>query len=181
MLSKRLTLLLCCTLALAVAGAVIVRAAGSLRIVPIVHSNELVVSFELSEGYTEEVREAISSGLRTTFTYDVELRMSVAGWVDRIVTAAVITASDQYDNLTRRHTLSRSVDGRVLDALVTDDESVVREWLTTAKRVPLCQTSSLDPSRDYFVRIRARRRPSGASLFGFVNNVTAQARFTFIP
>ena len=168
-------------LALAVAGAVMARAATSLSIVPIVHGNELLLSFELAEGYTDEVREAISSGLRTTFTYDVDLRMSVAGWVDRTVTSAVISASDQYDNLTRRHTLSRSIDGRVLEALVTEDESVVREWLTTAKRVPLCQTSSLDPSRDYFVRIRARRRPSGASLFGWASNVTAQARFTFIP
>ena len=55
----------------------------SLRIVPIVNDNEVLVSFELADAYTTDVREAISSGLRTTFTYDVELRMVAPLWVDR--------------------------------------------------------------------------------------------------
>jgi hypothetical protein len=139
------------------------------------------VSFELADAYTRDVREAISSGLRTTFTYDVELRVPVAGWVDRTIATAVVTASNQYDNLTRRHTLSRSIDGRVAEVVVTENESTVREWLTTLKRLPLAQASKLDPSREYYVRIRARRRPSGASLFGWAGNITGQAGFTFIP
>ena len=85
------------------------------------------------------------------------------------------------DNLTRRHTLSRAIDGRVTEVVLTDNESLVREWLTTLKRVPIYQTSRLDASHDYFVRIRARRRPSGTSLFGLASTITGQARFTFIP
>lgn len=169
-----------CVLALA-AGGGIAYSAESLHIVPIVSGDEVLVSFELADAYTEEVREAIASGLRTTFTYDVELRMVVPGWVDRTITTAIVTTSNHYDNLTRRHTLARSIDGRVVDELVTENESAVGEWLTTLKRVPLCQTSRLDPSRDYFVRIRARRRPSAASLLGWASNITGQARFTFIP
>jgi hypothetical protein len=155
--------------------------AESLRIVPLVSDGEVLVSFELADAYTQDVREAIASGLRTTFTYDVELRMPVAGWVDRTVATAVITTSSQYDNLTRRHTLSRAIDGRVMEVTVTDNEAVVREWLTTLKRIPIYQTSRLDASHDYFVRIRARRRPTGASLFGLASTITGQARFTFIP
>jgi hypothetical protein len=48
-------------------------------------------------------------------------------------------------------------------------------------RVPLCNTSKLDPSRDYYVRITARARPRGASIIGWANSITGQARFTFIP
>jgi hypothetical protein len=163
------------------AAGVVLRSEESLRIVPIVDGKDVFVTFELSDAYTDEVREAISSGLKTTFTYDVELRMPVAGWVDRTIATAVITTSSQYDNLTRRHTLSRAIDGRVVDAIVTDNEAVVREWLTKLTRMPLCQASRLDPSREYFVRIRARRRPSGSSLLGWASNITGQARFTFIP
>ena len=155
--------------------------AETLKIVPLVSEGEVLVSFELADAYTQEVRDAIASGLRTTFTYDVELRMPVAGWVDRTIATAVLTTSSQYDNLTRRHPLSRAIDGRVLEVVLTENDATVREWLTTLKRVPIYQTSRLDASHDYFVRIRARRRPSGTSLFGLASTITGQARFTFIP
>jgi hypothetical protein len=159
----------------------ILRADESLRIVPIVRDDKVLISFELADAYTDDVREAISSGLRTTFTYDVALRMVVPAWVDRTIATAVIGASDQYDNLTRRHSLSRTFDGRVADAAVTEDEAVARRWLTTLNRLPLCGTSKLDPSRDYYVRVSARMRPRRASLLGWANAITGQAKFTFIP
>jgi hypothetical protein len=159
----------------------LIGAAESLRIVPIVRDDQVVVSFQLSDVFNEQVREAIGSGLRTTFTYDVELRMVVPAWVDRTVATAVVSASDQYDNLTRRHLLSRTIDGRVVDALVTDDEAVVRTWLTELTRVPLVHTSRLDPRREYYVRVAARTRPNGASILGWTTAVSGQARFTFIP
>src|SRR5215475_10944535 len=91
--------------AVAVAVVASLHAAESFRIVPIVSGDEVIVSFELEEAYDEDVRQAIASGLKTTFTYDVELRMVVPAWVDRTVVTTVVTSSDEYDNLTRRHKL----------------------------------------------------------------------------
>jgi hypothetical protein len=169
-----------CVMALLVAGP-IVGAAGSFRIVPIMQVDEVLVSFELADAYTREIREAIASGLRTSFTYDVELRVVGPLWVDRTIASVVASTSDQYDNLTRRHSLSRTVDGHVEEASVTEDDSVVARWLTAFVRLPLCKTSQLDPSRDYYVRISARSRPQGASLLGWASSITGRARFTFIP
>ena len=159
----------------------IVSAAESLRIVPVASDDKVVVSFELGDAYNAEVREAIKSGLRTTFTYEIELRMVVPIWVDRTIATSVVSTSDQYDNLTRRHRLSRSVDGKVEDASVTDDEAVVRRWLTSFSRLPLTDTSKLDQSRDYYVTVRAQVRPRGASLVGWANGITGSAKFTFVP
>ena len=164
-----------------IAASAIVGTAGSLRIVPIVRDDNVVVSFELADAYTVDLRETIASGLRTTFTYDVELRMVVPAWVDRTIATAVITTSDQYDNLTRRHSLLRTVDGHVEEALVTEDNAVVTRWLTTLNQLPLCRTSRLDPTRDYYVRVSARARPYEASLLGWTSSVTGQAKFTFVP
>jgi Domain of unknown function (DUF4390) len=155
--------------------------AESLHIVPIVHEDEVLVSIELNDAYTDAVRETISSGLRTTFTYEVDLRMLVPAWVDRTIVSSVVSNSDQFDNLTRRHSLSRTIDGRVESALVTEDESVAKRWLTTLTRLPLCRTSKLEAGRDYYVRIRARTRPYGSSLLGWASAVAAQTKFTFIP
>jgi hypothetical protein len=172
---------LCSTLALLIATTIVGYAAETLRIVPITSDDSVVVSIELSDAYNNDIRQAIASGLRTQFTYDIELRMIVPAWVDRTIASAVVNISDQYDNLTRRHTLSRLVDGRVQDTITTEDEAVVRQWLTTLTRLPLCETSKLDPSRDYYVRISARARPYGNSILGWANAVTGQAKFTFIP
>jgi len=165
-----------------VAATVIVRAAESLRIVPIVRDNKVLVSFELADAYTEPVRDAIASGLRTTFTYELELRTVVPLiWLDRTIVTATVSASDQYDNLTRRHTLTRTIDGRVEEVLVTDDATVVKTWLTMWTRLPLCDTSKLDPTRDYYVRVKARTRPLSESLLGWTKSITGQAKFTFVP
>ena len=173
---RRLGLLI---VALLLSGAV-GRAAESLRIVPISSDDRVVVSVELADGYTDEVRQAIASGLRTTFTYTIDLRMLVPGWVDRTVATLTVSLSDQFDNLTRRHTLSRIVDGRVDDTTVTDDDATVRQWLTTLTRLPIVRTAKLDASRDYYVRITAQARPRGGSLLGWANAITGQAKFTLI-
>jgi hypothetical protein len=158
-----------------------VGAQEGLRIVPLVRENQVVVSFELADVYSEHVREAIASGLRTTVTYDVELRMVVPAWVDRTVAMSVVTISDEFDNLTRLHHLSRSIDGRVIEAVTTPDETTAREWLTGLTRLPLVHTSRLDPLRDYYVRVAARTRPNGASLLNWASAISGQARFTFVP
>lgn len=167
-------------LALACALAV-VGAEERLRIVPLVDAKQMVVTLEIADAYTDDIREAISSGLKTTFTYDVELRMLVAGWVDRTIATAVVSISDQYDNLTRRHSLSRTVDGRIDEAIVTDDEEVVRRWLTTVERLPLVATSRLERNREYYVRVNARKRPQRTFPFAWTGPTSGQAKFTFIP
>ena len=155
------------------------RAEETLRIVPFISDNRVLVSFELNDAYTDEVREAIASGLRTTFSYQLELR--TPGFFDRTVGTAVVATTDQYDNLTRRHTLTRTVDGKVEEVLVTEDAAVVKTWLTKWNRVPVADTARLDPARDYYVRVTTRTRPPGGSLLGLTRTVVGQAKFTFIP
>jgi len=157
----------------------IARSQETLRITPFINDNRVVVTFELKDAYTDAVREAISSGLRTTFTYELELR--TPGWIDRTIGTTIVAATDQYDNLNRRHTLTRTVDGRVDEVRVTEDEAVVKDWLTKWSRVPVADTAHLDPARDYYVRVTTRARPLGASLIGLTKTITGQVKFTFVP
>jgi hypothetical protein len=153
----------------------------SVRIQPIVSENDVLVSFELTDAYTSDVRDAIASGLRTTFAYEIELRMVGPLWVDRTIARVLVSAQDEYDNLTRRHRLSRTLDGHVDEVLVTEDDALVAPWLTRFSRLLLCKTSQLDASHDYYVRVRARSRPQGASFLGWASSITGRTRFTFIP
>ena len=156
-------------------------AEGTLRIVPLVRAEQVIVSIDLDNGYTEEVRQVINGGVRTTFTYSVDLKMIVPAWVDRTIATAVITTTDHYDTVRRRHNLSRSVDGRVVEVLATENEATAKKWLTSLNGLTLCRTTLLDPHREYYVRISAHVRPPGATLLGWATGVTNLAKFTFVP
>ena len=93
-----------------------------LTVTPIVREGHVVVSFDLSDGYTPDVRDAIHSGLLTTFSYELDLRRGAALF-DRTVASVTVTAVVRFDNLTRRYQMWRTVDGRVEDARPTESRS----------------------------------------------------------
>ncbi len=175
-----LTQVLACALAL-VSLTVTVAAADGLRIVPLVRGDRVLVTFELADGFTDEVRAAVRSGLKTTFTYIVDLRLEVPVWLDRTIATAVIANSVEYDNLTRLHSVVRVLDGKVESTEVTDDEAMVQQLMTSFERLPLFRTSVLVPNREYYIRISATARPSnGAFLWPWGSGTSGQAKFTFI-
>lgn len=156
-------------------------AQSDLRVVPLVRDEHVLVSFDLTDGFTDDVRAAIQSGLKTTFTYNIDLREDVPGWVDRTMGTTTVTSSVEYDNLTRRYTVNRVVDGKIIDQKVTEDEAAVRTWLTQLVKLPLFSTNLLEPNREYYVRVHATARPSnGSLLWPFGSGTSAQAKFTFI-
>ena len=169
-----------CALLLTLAATTPLGADG--RLTPLVRDGELLVSFVLEDGYTDDVREVIKSGLRTSFVYTVELRMVVPGWIDRTIATTTVSNSVEYDNLTRRHTVQRTIDGRVDATRVLEEDRVVREFMTTFTRLPLFRNAKLEPNQDYYVRVRARAYPSnGSFLWPWSTGLLAQAKFTFIP
>jgi len=173
---------LCVWCALVVCAATVAaQSAQTLRIVPITRDNQVLVSFAIEDGYTNDVRDAIASGLRTTFSYDVELRMIARMWVDPVVATSVVAVSDRYDNLTRRHTLTRTVDGREHDSITTESEATVRQWLTSLDKLAICRTTKLEPNRDYYVRISARVLPYHTSMLGWTSAIVGRTPFTFVP
>ena len=159
-----------------------VRATGvdpDLTVTPIARDGQVVVSFELSDGYTAEVRDAIHSGLLTTFSYELDLRRGAALF-DRTVASVTVTAVVRFDNLTRRYQMWRTVDGRVEDARPTEDPGAVRAWMTHFERVPLSATAALEANGEYYVRVRAHTRPHNAWFWPWGGTALGQAKFTFI-
>lgn len=175
-----LRLLAWCGLA-ALSLTVTLTAAEQLRIVPLVRDDKVLVTFELADGFTDEVKAAIHSGLKTTFTYTVDLRLEVPAWVDRTIATAVVSNSVEFDNLHRTHNIVRVVDGKVDQAQTTEDENFVRQAMTSFQRLPLFRTSILEPNREYYVRVSAVARPTnGAFLWPWGSGTSGQAKFTFI-
>ena len=156
--------------------------APEVSVTPIARDGQVLVSFDLTDAFSSDVRDAIQSGLPTTFSYDVDLRRG-STLFDRTVASVTVEASVRFDNLTRRYQISRTVDGRVEDARPTEDQEAVRRWLTHFEQVPLSNTSALETNGEYYVRVRAHTRPRNTWFFWPWDRigVFGQAKFTFIP
>jgi len=153
-----------------------------LQVVPVVRGDSLNVTFELRDGLTPDVRAAIDSGLKTIFTYTVDLRVDTTLFIDRLVAQSVVTTSVEYDNLERKYTLERRINGRSepREPVKTLDPIEVREWMTKVKDAPLFSTRVLTRNRDYYVRVNASARPSyGSILWPFGSGTSAQTKFFF--
>jgi hypothetical protein len=156
--------------------------ARDVSVMPMAHDGQVLVTFDLSDGFTADVRDAIQSGLPTTFSYVVELRQGSAAWFDRTLSAVTITATVRFDNLTRRYQMSRAFGDRVEDAWATEDLDAVRRWLTHFERVPVSATSTLEVNGEYYVRVRARTRHRDTWFFWPWDRlaVLGRGKFTFI-
>jgi hypothetical protein len=154
----------------------------TLRVRPLVRDEKVLVTFSLDGGMTEEMRAVVQSGLRTVFTYTVELKLKVPAWVDRTIASAVISTSVDYDNLTRRHTVSQARNGRVEQSFVVEDPAQVAQMVTNFDRLALFDTKILEANHEYYVQVRADARPrSNQSLWPWSGTASGFARFTFIP
>jgi hypothetical protein len=152
-------------------------------VTPIWREGQLLVSFELSDGVTAEMRDAIQSGLPTSYAYDLEVRRGDAGWFAKPLLAMTITATVRFDNLTRRYQLSRTVGTQSESTSSTDNQDAVRRWLTRFDHVAVLTTSALEANGEYSVRVRVQTRPHSA---WFVwpwdrGSILGNAKFTFIP
>jgi len=108
----------------------------------------------LIDGFTEDILEAIDSGIPMTFTYTIELRKSSALWIDSLVSTNVVSHTVQYDALKKvyRITLdSKSGQSKV----VTHNINRLRELMLNLRDVPIASLKKLDPDERYYVRVKA--------------------------
>lgn len=156
--------------------------ADDIRVTPLVRDGEVLVSFTAPGAVTDELREAIRSGMVVTFTYDVALRQDAFLWFDRTLADVEIAANVRYDNLTRTFHVTRMIDGRVTFSQSSTDETQVRAWLTDFDRLKVFASGALQPNAEYLVDIRARISPRRAwHLWPWGrNDATGRASFTYI-
>jgi len=159
------------------------QATQTLQVTPLPRDGEVLVSFKLDEGLTDDIKAAIESGLTVKFTYKVDLRRSSAAWFDRTIASAVVGASVKYDNLTRRYNVTRTLDGRIDWADTTTHEDEAWHWLTSDfARLSLFRGVALEPNAEYYVRVRANATPRNASFLWpwAADDAVGLAKFTFV-
>jgi hypothetical protein len=159
------------------------QAAQTLQVTPLSRDGEVLVSFKLDEALTDDIKAAIQSGLAVKFVYKIDLRRASNVWVDRTIKSAVVMATVKYDNLTRRYSVSRSVDGRIDWADTTQKEDEAWRWLTDDfARLSLFRGVPLEANAEYYIKVRANASPRNATFLWpwAADDAVGFAKFTFI-
>ena len=155
--------------------------AQTVQVTPLAKDGKILVTLRMNDVFTDEVRAAMHSGLRITFIYDIELKRSTTLWVDRTLATATVTATVEYDILTRRYLATRREDGRMYLSDTIDREEAARAWLTEFDKLPLFNTAPLEGNAEYYLRVRAHTTPRNASfVWPWEGGVAGLAKFTFL-
>lgn len=155
--------------------------AQRLEVTPLTRDDRVLVSFRLTDVFTEDVQAAVHSGLTITFVYDAELRRSATLWFDRTIESSRVVATVKYDPVTRTYLVTRRADGRMERAETLDSEEAVRAWLTDFEKLPLFSSQSLEANAEYYVRIRAHTSPRNAAfVWPWGGDIAGLAKFTFL-
>ncbi|MFQ5671885.1 MAG: DUF4390 domain-containing protein [Nitrospinales bacterium] len=108
----------------------------------------------LIDGFTEDIMEAIDSGIPMTFTYTIELRKISSLWIDSLVNTNVVSNTVQYDSLKKVYRISfSSKNGQ--SKIVTHDINRLRELMLNLRDVPIASLKKLNPEQRYYVRVKA--------------------------
>jgi hypothetical protein len=147
--------------ALALVFGAVLAAVGNaeIEVQPVVTDGHVTASFAAPSCFTDDARAVLRSGLILTFTFTVDLRRPSAVWFDHTVATATVASSAKYDNLTGNYQVSKLEDTRVVWSERTQDDAQVRDWMTTFDRIALTSAETLQPSGDYYVRVRLQATP----------------------
>lgn len=142
------------------ASAATLLAVTDVTVTPLVTGDgKVFASFAAPAAFTAAARDVVKGGFPLTFTFTVELRRPSAVWLDRTLSSATLEASVKYDTLTRVYQVFKKQDDRVTWSDHTDQEDVMRGWLTGFDGVSLQPSEPLEPNADYYVRVRLHAKP----------------------
>lgn len=170
-----------CALALALSSTI--SAAEIVELVPVVRDDGILVSFSVEDAFDEDITQAIDSGLEVSFRYNVELRRVRRAWLDEKEASRQIRTTIAYDNLTKRYSLTREIDGEIDATELVDNPDAMRRFMTTFESLLLFDVASLEPNEEYYLRVNGVMRVKNVLLLipWDVGADWREAHFTYIP
>ena len=127
---------------------------------------EILLSFQLEDGLTADVRERIASGLATSLVYDLELMRDRKRWWDRGIESSRLEVIAMYNAVTREYLVNTKHDGRLIGSRTVRELDELERVMTEFSAFPAFALAP-EASRDrYLVRVRVDLGPG--SFLGFI-------------
>ena len=112
-------------------------------------------SCRLEGALTPDVEEEIATGLPRSIEYRLNIYRRRTAFFDQLVLKRRIECAVRYDTLTKQYTLTRRLDGELLETRVTDDAAAMRGFMTELHGVPLVKADDLQTGEEYYLKAKS--------------------------
>jgi hypothetical protein len=115
------------------------------------------IDAKLKGAFTSGIKDAIASGVPTTFRYYLELIKPRLLWFDKRSAKRVIQHSVSYDTLKKEYQITLD-DGVSPQVRVTRNEEEMKRWMSSLVSVRFLPSMELPSSRKYRIRLKAEMK-----------------------
>ncbi len=114
------------------------------------------ISFDVENCFTEKMEEAIQSGIRTTFTFYIDLYQQRSWWKDRKVASAEFHHSVQYDPIQKVYEVTLKQNPSPLRVSSLEE---AKRLMSKVREYEIRSFSPLKPKVPTYFRIKAELDP----------------------
>ena len=87
-----------------------------------------------------------------------------------------------YDNLTKRYSLTREVDGEIDKTAIVADTDAMRRFMTSVESLSVIEVSMMEPNDEYYLRVNGVMKDRNLLLFipWDISASWKESRFTYL-
>jgi len=116
--------------------------------------DQVVLNARLIDGFTDDILEAIKTGVPMTYIFHIELRRDISLWNDSLISSNTVTHTIRYDSLKKIYFFTEKGND-LLHKIMTRDEIRFRQMMLSLENVPLGPLYRLNPNEKYYVQVKA--------------------------
>jgi len=117
-------------------------------------SEDLLVYLNVEGAFTEHMKEAVLSGVPTTFSFFIRLYQARNLWLDKQIANLEITHTIKYDNLKKEFEIRRSWESGKTQK--TKSFAEARKLMAEIDRLKIVPLNQLETGRQYQLRAKAQ-------------------------
>lgn len=115
--------------------------------------SHLSISFKVTNCFTEDMKAAIENGIRTTFTFFVDLEEARGFWWDRNIADVKVSHEIHYDSLKKVYTIFMSEQSG--QPVVVSDFEKAKDVMSRISDLQVAELAKLTRGKRYQVRMMA--------------------------
>ncbi len=115
----------------------------------------LEASFELINGFSDELFERIQTGLASGFTYQFVLTRDQKRWFDNRLDKSTLEVTAMYNAVTREYLVNFKQDGKLIDSRIALDREELERAMTRFSGLTVFHLGDLKANKRLSVRARA--------------------------
>jgi hypothetical protein len=130
---------------------------ASIKDIQVTRASEVwKVSFDVDNCFTEKMEEAIQSGIRTTFTFYINLYQKRSWWKDRNLASVEFRHTVQYHPIQKVYQIKLGED---LSPLAASSLEEAKKLMAKVKEFKIRSSSPFEPGVPAYFRIKAELDP----------------------